>query len=53
MKIKNVSPLGELDVTLLRRVVGAGEVVDVPKEQAEALIEQGIFVAVDTNEKGK
>ena len=54
MKIKNVSPLGELDVTLLGRLVGAGEVVEVTAEQGGALIEQGIFEAVEakTEKKG-
>lgn len=37
MEIKNVSPLGDLDVTLLGRVVMAGEVIDVTEEQAVEL----------------
>ncbi len=55
MKIRNVSPLGELDVLLLGRVVGAGEVVEVTQKDGRALIEQGIFEAVDepqADEKG-
>lgn len=39
-KIKNVSPYGALDIPLLRRTVGAGEVVDVTAEQAERLLPQ-------------
>jgi hypothetical protein len=38
--VQNVSPLGDLDVPLLRRVVKAGEVVDVAVDQAAALLEQ-------------
>lgn len=37
MEIKNTSPLGDLDVTLLGRVVMAGEVIDVTEEQAVEL----------------
>lgn len=37
MEIKNVSPLGDLDVTLLDRMVEAGEVIDVTEEQAVEL----------------
>ena len=40
MKIRNVSPLGELDVPLLRRVVPAGEAVTVTDEQAARLLPQ-------------
>lgn len=39
-KIKNVSPFGDLDVPLLRRVVKAGETVDVSQEEAEHLLQQ-------------
>lgn len=39
-QIKNVSPLGDLDVPLLRRIVRAGEVVDVADEHAARLLEQ-------------
>ncbi len=38
MKIRNISPLGDLDVTLLGREVGAGEVVDVTDAQAAELV---------------
>lgn len=34
MEIRNVSPLGDLDVTLLDRIVAAGEAVEVTDEQA-------------------
>lgn len=37
MEIRNISPLGDLDVTLLGRVVAAGEVVDVQDDQAAEL----------------
>ncbi len=37
MKFKNVSPLGALDLPLLGRVVGPGEVIEVTAEQAKHL----------------
>jgi hypothetical protein len=41
VKIKNVSPLGDLDVPLLgNRIVKAGEEVDVPDEKAKRLLLQ-------------
>lgn len=40
MIIKNVSPLGELDVPLLGRFVDYGEEFEVTKEQAERLLPQ-------------
>lgn len=40
VSIRNVSPLGALDVPLIGRVVGAGEAVEVPAEHAERLLEQ-------------
>ena len=40
MQIRNVSPRGDLEVPLLRRVVLAGEVVDVTPEQADLLLPQ-------------
>lgn len=39
-KIQNVSPLGDLDVPLLRRAVKAGEVVDVSGDHAKLLLAQ-------------
>lgn len=39
-KIKNISPRGDLDVPLLRRIVAAGETVDVTVEQAGRLLAQ-------------
>jgi hypothetical protein len=38
--IRNISPRGDLDVPLLRRVVAVGEVVDVDPAHAEILLEQ-------------
>ncbi len=38
--IRNVSPLGDLDVPLLGRILAAGEEVDVPKAAAVLLLEQ-------------
>lgn len=39
-KLKNVSPLGELDVPLLDRILAAGEEFDVSDEIAEKLLPQ-------------
>jgi len=52
MKLKNVSPLGELDVPLLKRVIAAGEVFEVPADIGEALAAQpDVFEVV--KEKGE
>lgn len=40
MRIRNESPYGDLDVPLLRAVVGAGEAVDVTDDHAEVLLTQ-------------
>lgn len=40
MKIRNISPRGALDVPLLGRVVEAGEVTEVTKDQADRLLPQ-------------
>ncbi|WP_422934979.1 hypothetical protein [Sinomonas sp. P47F7] len=40
MRIKNISPYGELDVPLLGGVVEAGEILEVDPEHAEALLAQ-------------
>jgi hypothetical protein len=40
MKVKNVSPLGDLVVPALNLVVKAGDVVDVSEEAATSLLEQ-------------
>lgn len=40
MKIRNVSPMGDLDVPLLGAIVAHGEVVDVADEDAQVLLEQ-------------
>lgn len=40
MKIRNVSPRGDLDVPLLGRTVRGGETVTVTPEQAQRLIGQ-------------
>jgi len=46
-QIKNVSPMGDLDVPLLRRVVKAGEIVDVTEDQAKRLLPQDIWAPAD------
>lgn len=45
--IRNDAPWGDLDVPLLRRVVAAGEVVEVTVDQARRLLPQDIWAAVD------
>ncbi len=40
--IRNISPLGDLDIPLLGRVVAAGEVVEVTEEQAAVLLDQAV-----------
>lgn len=40
MRIKNISPQGELDVPLLGRILDAGETADVTAEQGLALLAQ-------------
>lgn len=39
-KLKNISPLGALDVPLLRTVVEAGDVIDVSEDHARVLLLQ-------------
>lgn len=39
-KIKNVSPFGDLDVPLLRKIVEHGSIVEVTDEQAAILLRQ-------------
>lgn len=46
-QIRNESPVGDLDVPLLRRIVKAGETVDVTEDQALRLLGQEIWSAVD------
>lgn len=46
-QIRNDSPIGDLDVPLLRRVVEAGETVTVTDEQAGRLLPQEIWSAID------
>lgn len=50
LKIKNMSPLGDLDVPLLGRVVKSGEVVEVSPEHAQQLLRQGdLWQATDSD----
>lgn len=53
MLLRNVSPRGDLDIPLVRRVVPAGEVFEVTADQARRLLEQsGNFEPADA-EAGK
>lgn len=47
MKIRNVNPLGEMEVLLLNRIVAFGEEVEATAEQAAELISTGNFEAVE------
>jgi len=38
--LRNVNPVGEVDLPLIRRIVGAGEEFEVPAEVADRLLEQ-------------
>jgi hypothetical protein len=38
--IRNVNPIGDVEVPLLRRIVARGETVDVTDDQAERLLPQ-------------
>lgn len=40
MKLRNINPLGEVDVPVVGRVLAAGEEFDVPDEIGAALLEQ-------------
>lgn len=51
MKFKNVSPLGDLEVPVLRRVVAAGEVFDVPESVGVLLKDQPDVFQVVKSEK--
>ncbi len=45
--IQNVSPVGDLDVPLLRRIVKRDEHAEVTNDQAARLLPQGIWLPVD------
>ena len=51
MKVKNVSPLGDLYVVLLGREVAFGEVVEVTAAQGKELVSTGNFEPVKTEKK--
>lgn len=51
-KFKNISPLGDLDLPLLQRVVKAGEVIEVSPEQAAHLEGQTETWQPITNQSG-
>ncbi|MFE4469552.1 hypothetical protein ACFRFH_12125 [Leifsonia sp. NPDC056824] len=54
MKVRNVSPFGDLELPLLNRIVEAGEVFEVPDEHGESLIQQSAnFQKVPANTKTK
>lgn len=53
VKVRNVSPRGDLDVPLLGVVVEAGGVVDVTVEQADLLLAQPANWAPVTGGKGE
>lgn len=40
MKVRNVSPLGDLEVPAIGRVVASGEAIEVPDPLGASLLEQ-------------
>jgi len=40
VKLRNINPLGEVELPLIRRVLAPGEVFDVSDEDGAALLEQ-------------
>ena len=40
MKLRNINPLGEVELPLIRRVLAPGEEFDVPDEDGARLLEQ-------------
>jgi hypothetical protein len=52
MKFKNVSPLGDLEVPVLGRVVKAGEVFEVPADLGESFAAQSDVWEPVTAKKG-
>lgn len=52
-RIKNTSPLGDLDVPLLRRVVAADEEIDVTDDQASRLLGGERFALVEAPKTAK
>lgn len=54
MRLKNISPLGHLDLPLIGRVLEPGEVFEVPDDIGAALLDQpGNFAAVATPKEKK
>jgi len=50
IKIKNTSPIGDLDVPLLGRIVAVGETVEVTPDQASRLLRQAdLWCLADTD----
>jgi hypothetical protein len=46
-QIKNVNPIGDVDVPLLRKIVARDETIEVTDDQARALLPQDNWAAVD------
>lgn len=54
MRLKNISPLGAIELPLIGRVLEPGEEFEVPDEVGAALAEQTAnYAAVVTEKKGK
>jgi len=51
MQVENVSPLGDLDVVLLGRVVAYGEAVKVTQAQGKELVSTGNFEPVKAGKR--
>lgn len=50
--LRNINPLGAVELPLLRRVLDAGEEFEVTDEQAERLLEQTSNYELVTKKKG-
>lgn len=54
MNLRNISPLGDIDLPLIGRTLIAGEEFEVTDEQGAAMLEQtGNYEAVTVAAKGK
>lgn len=54
MKLRNINPLGEVDLPLIGRVLAPGEVFDVDDDAGAALLEQvGNYEAVRATKETK
>lgn len=53
MRLRNINPLGDVDLPLIGRSLAAGEEFDVPDEHGAALLEQASNYEQVTDEPSK